>query len=61
MRKVATAFVALLGLVLMIIGIWGAQPIPHVTDPRLLGGAILWIGGIALLIASPAVYCLAHD
>ena len=61
MRKLITALIALLGIILMIIGVWGAQPIPHATDPRLLGGAILWIGGIALLIASPAVYCLAHD
>ena len=61
MRKVTTALVALLGLALMIVGIWGAQPVPHATNPRLVGGAIFWIGGIALLIASPAVYCLAHD
>lgn len=61
MRKLVTALVALLGIALMIIGVWGAQPIPYATNPRLLGGATLWIGGIVLLIASPAVYCLAPD
>jgi hypothetical protein len=61
MRKLLTLLVALVGLALMIIGIWGAQPIPGATNPRLLGGAILWIGGIMLLLVSPAVYCLARD
>ena len=61
MRRLLTALVAILGIALMIVGIWGAQPVPGQTDPRLLGGATLWIGGIILLLASPAVYCLAND
>jgi hypothetical protein len=68
MRKLATALVALVGIVLMVIGIWGAQPMggsiflnSQATNPQILGGATFWIGGIVLLIASPAVYCLARD
>jgi len=61
MRRILTLLVALLGLALMIVGVWGAQPVPGATEPRILGGAVLWIGGIMLLIASPAVYCLARD
>jgi hypothetical protein len=61
MRRLLTALVALLGLALMVVGIWGAQPIPAATSPRLLGGAFLWIVGIMILIASPAVYCLAPE
>lgn len=61
MRKLATALVALCGLVLMTIGIWGAQPVPHQVFPRLLGGPVLWIGGIMLLMASPAVYALTPE
>lgn len=61
MRRIATALVALLGIALMIIGIYGAQPALYSQNPRLLGGATFWIGGIVLLIASPAVYCLVRE
>ena len=61
MRKLVTALAALIGLALMVMGIWGAQLVPGQSDPRLVGGATLWIGGIMLLLASPAVYCLAPD
>lgn len=61
MRRIATTLVALLGIALMIVGIWGAQPAPYSPDPRLFAGATFWIAGIVLLIASPAVYCLVQE
>ena len=61
MRKNLTVFVAIVGLALMAVGIWGAQPIPAQTSPRLIGGAALWIIGIMILISTTAVYALTPE
>jgi hypothetical protein len=60
MRKYL-ALVAFVGLALMVVGIWGAQPISAQTSPRLIGGAVLWIVGIMVLILIPAIYALAPE